>query len=98
MFRHVAVFEWTDESTPQERAAAVGALQEWAAGPATSFGRLTVGVDAGMAEGNGDVVVVMDLPDRETYAAYAADEAHQTLVREHVRPILRRRTAVQHQL
>ncbi|SEK20358.1 Stress responsive A/B Barrel Domain [Blastococcus sp. DSM 46786] len=98
MFRHVAVFEWSDEATEQERAAAVAALEAWAAGPATAFGRLTVGVDAGLADGNGDVVVVMDLPDREAYAAYAVDEAHQTLVREHVRPILRRRTAVQHQL
>ena len=59
---------------------------------------LTVGVDAGLAEGNGDVVVVMDLPDRETYAAYAADERHQAMIREHIRPILGRRCAVQHEL
>ncbi|MGY1915579.1 Dabb family protein [Blastococcus sp. SYSU DS0973] len=98
MFRHVAVFEWTEESTARQRAAAVTALEKWAAGPATAFGRLTVGVDAGLAEGNADVVVVMDLPDRETYAAYAVDEAHQALLREHVRPILRRRTAVQHEV
>jgi hypothetical protein len=97
VFRHVVVFSWTPEATPEQRDGAVAALRQWAR-DAERFGTLTVGVDAGLAEGNGDVVVVMDLPDQETYAAYAADDRHQAMIREHIRPILGRRCAVQHEL
>jgi hypothetical protein len=96
MFRHVVVFDWTPEATAEQRAAAVAALRHWGE-QARGYGTLTVGVDAGLAEGNGDVVVVVDLPDQDTYAAYAADERHQALLRDHIRPILGRRCAVQHE-
>ncbi len=97
MFRHVVVFTWAAEATPEQRSAAVDALRRWGE-QAREFGTLTVGEDAGLAEGNGDVVIVVDLPDRETYAAYAADDRHQAVIREHVRPILGRRCAVQHEM
>ncbi|MFW3169292.1 Dabb family protein [Geodermatophilus sp. CPCC 206100] len=97
MFRHVAVFSWTAGSTPEQREGAVAALRQWGE-DCREYGTLTLGVDAGLAEGNGDVAVVVDLPDRETYAAYAADERHQAVLRDHVRPILERRAAVQHEL
>lgn len=97
MFRHVVVFSWTAEATPEQRDAAVAALRRWGE-QARDLGALTVGVDAGLAEGNGDVVVVVDLPDREAYRAYAADERHQAMIREHIRPILDRRCAVQHEM
>ena len=97
MFRHVAVFTWTPESTPEQRDAAVDGLRTWAE-QCREYGTLTLGVDAGLAEGNADVVVVVDLPDRETYAGYAADDRHQALLRDLVRPILGSRCAVQHEL
>ncbi len=97
MFRHVAVFTWTTEATAEQREGAIEALRRWGE-EARGYGTLTLGVDAGLAEGNGDAVVVVDLPDRDTYAAYAADERHQRVLREHVRPILARRCAVQHDL
>lgn len=96
MFRHVVIFSWSPEAGPDQRAAAVAALRKWGV-TAAEFGRLTVGEDAGLAAGNGDVVVVVDLPDRATYAAYAADARHQVMVRDHVRPILAGRSAVQYE-
>ncbi|NEK58438.1 Dabb family protein [Geodermatophilus sabuli] len=97
MFRHVVVFTWTSESTPEQREGALAALRQWGE-DCREYGTLTLGVDAGLAEGNGNAVVVVDLPDRETYAAYAADERHLAALRDHVRPILERRCAVQHEL
>jgi hypothetical protein len=97
VFRHVAVFTWTPESAPEQRDGAVAALRNWV-GQAAGYGTVSVGVDAGLAEGNGDVVVVVDLPDEETYLAYAADDRHQALLREHIRPILGARSAVQYEL
>lgn len=97
MFRHVVLFTWTPDSTSEVREAAVAGLREWG-GQAAEYGRVSVGVDAGLAEGNGDVAVVVDLPDKQAYLAYSADERHQALLREHIRPILHARTAVQYQL
>lgn len=97
MFRHVVIFAWSAEAGAEQRDAAVAALREWGR-VATEYGTLTVGVDAGLAEGNGDVVVVVDFPDRQRYRSYTADERHEAMLREHIRPILERRFAVQHEL
>jgi hypothetical protein len=97
LFRHVVVFTWTADSTAEQRDAAVFALRRWAE-EATHYGQVTVGIDAGLTDGNGDLAVVVDLPDKDTYLAYAADERHQALLRDHLRPILASRSAVQHEL
>lgn len=97
MFRHVVMFDWNDDASPEARAAAVDALRRWGVA-AAEFGTLTVGTDAGLAEGNADVVVVVDFPDREAYAGYAADPRHLDMIAELIRPIVGRRSAVQHEL
>lgn len=95
-FRHVVMFRWTPESTPGQRAEAVAALRRWGR-DAAGYGTLVVGTDAGLSAGNHDTVVVVDLPDRETYAAYAADDRHQAMIARYIRPILAERAAVQHE-
>lgn len=94
--RHVVLFRWSAESTPQQRAGAVEALRQWGR-DAARYGTLVVGDDAGINAGNFDTAIVVDLPDRDTYAAYAADERHQQMIAEHIRPILAERAAVQHE-
>lgn len=96
-FRHVVAFRWTPESTAGQRTAAVAALEVLARDVA-DLGRLTVGVDAGLAEGNADAVVVVDFAGRDDYLAYAVDPRHVAVVTEHIRPILAERVAVQHEL
>ena len=124
MFRHVVVFSWTDEATPEQRDAAVSALRQWGE-DARRFGTLTVGVDAGLADArvHGQVRVGVAVDGDDPVAppgqragqdrrdgglphaplagdphAHAGDEQHQTMIREHIRPILGRRCAVQHEL
>jgi len=95
-FRHVVLFRWSAESTPEQRAGAVAGLQQWGT-DAKEYGTLVVGSDAGLVEGNFDTAVTVDLPDRDTYRAYAADPRHQAMIAEHIRPILAERAAVQHE-
>lgn len=95
-FRHVVLFRWTPESTAEQRDGALAALQQWGR-DAAGFGTLTVGPDAGVAEGNFDTAVVVDFPDRAAYVDYAADERHHRMIAEHIRPILHSRAAVQHE-
>lgn len=90
------LFKWKSDSTSEQRDAAIEALRQWGR-DAEQYGALTFGTDAGLAEGNWDTAVVVDLPDRDAYLAYAADERHQKMIAEYIRPILAERAAVQHE-
>ena len=96
-FRHVVMFRWTPEATAEQRAAAVAALHGLAADVA-HLGRLTVGEDAGLAEQNVDVAVVVDFARREDYLEYARHPRHLEVIAQHLRPIIAERVAVQHEL
>lgn len=94
MFRHVVMFRWHADSTDEQRAASISALHDFAVA-VTDLGTVTVGVDAGLAQGNFDAVVVADFADKDRYLAYAADPRHRELVSTHIAPILDARVAVQ---
>jgi len=97
MFRHVVLFRWADDASAEDRRAAVDALRAFG-GDVQDLGRLTVGADAGVADGNFDAAVVVDFPDAGTYRRYASDPRHVAVVSDYVKPILARRVAVQYQL
>ena len=94
-FRHVVMFRWADDASAEQRTAAIDALEQLREEIA-DLGSLTVGVDAGLAEGNADVVVVADFPSQDAYLAYAADPRHQKVVQSYLRPIIAERVALQH--
>lgn len=95
MFRHVVMFQWSPAAPETARGEAVEALRRWATQAAT-YGQVTVGTDAGLAEGNHHVAVVADFPDEASYRRYASDPDHLELVREHIAPLIDSRAAVQH--
>lgn len=95
--RHVVMFQWATTTSEQDRTAAVRALR--GLGDAVAhLCSLRVGTDARLAEGNFDVVVVADFPQAADYPTYVDHPEHQRVVREHVRPFLATRAAVQHPL
>ena len=95
--RHIALFRWRDDTTPEDIAAVEAAL---ATLPSLipelveyHFGR-----DAGLAEGNWDFAVVAGVASVEDYEAYRDHPAHQAALADRVRPHLAERAAVQHHL
>jgi hypothetical protein len=94
MFRHVVMFRWRADSTEEQQAAAIAALHAFAANVA-DLAVVTVGPDAGLAEGNYDIVVMAEFADSDGYLAYAADPRHRELLANHIKPILDSRVAVQ---
>ncbi len=94
MFRHVVMFQWTDETTASDRAAAVQALRAFGDDVA-DLGRLSVGADAGVSAGNYDAVVVVDFATREDYRSYANDPRHIAVIETSIKPHLAARAAVQ---
>lgn len=94
-FRHVVMFSWADDATEEQRDAALDALRQMAV-DLTDLGTITVGTDAGLADGNADWAVVADFPSEENYLAYQRDEEHQRIIKELIRPAIKSRTALQH--
>jgi hypothetical protein len=56
----------------------------------------SVGLDAGLVEGNFDLVVVGDFDDVDGYLAYNANADHQALIAERLKPFVAGRSAVQY--
>jgi Stress responsive A/B Barrel Domain len=97
MIRHVVIFTWSAAADAGRRAASVQALR----GLQQDVGgmeSLVVAEDAGLADGNGDVVLIADFPDAEAFSRYAQDPVHLAVVAEHVRPWLAARSALQYQI
>ncbi|MCZ2805015.1 Dabb family protein [Modestobacter sp. VKM Ac-2983] len=97
MLRHVVLFTWTEDTSPQTREATLAALRRLPqeVGGMTSF---AVGPDAGLVEGNAHAALVADFPDVEAFRAYAADPRHLAVIAEHVKPNLASRSAVQYEV
>ncbi len=95
MIRHVAMFSWDDEMTPekeQQFAAELAALAPRLAG-LRSF---HAGPDAGLVEGNFDFAVVADFDDAESYLAYRGHPEHQQIIGRFSGPHATSRASVQY--
>jgi len=97
MIRHVALMKLTAAATDADRDALLEALRQLP-GLVPEVRSYSVGVDAGLAEGNFEVVVVADFDDADGYAAYSANADHQRVLVELIRPVLAERAAVQYEL
>ena len=89
--------QWTEESTPEQRSAAVEAVRALP-DVVPTIRALSCGTDAGVAEGNFDFVAVVDFDDRAGYQTYASHPDHVRVIVELLRPIAAQRAAVQYVL
>ncbi|TAK68830.1 MAG: Dabb family protein [Actinomycetota bacterium] len=94
MLRHIAVFTWTPESTPEQRTAAVEALRSLAPILA-DLGTFGVWTDLGLGASTADAAVIAEFPGVAEYQTYAAHPEHQRVLTELVRPYLAARAALQ---
>ena len=96
MIRHVVMFRWHDDADPSavERALEEVSRLPELIGTLRSF---SVGRDAGISEGNFDLVVVADFDDRDGYRTYAQHPEHVRVGRDHLQPLAAERAAVQYE-
>jgi hypothetical protein len=97
MIRHVVIFTWSAAADAQRRAAGVQALRRLRQ-DVGGMNSLVVAEDAGLSDGNGNVVLIADFPDVEAFYRYAQDPVHLSVIAEHIRPWLTARSAVQYQV
>jgi Stress responsive A/B Barrel Domain len=95
MIRHVVVFTWSEAADAERRATSVQALRRLRQ-DVGGMQSLVVAEDAGLVDGNGDVVLIADFADVEAFYRYAQDPVHLATIAEHVRPWLAARSAVQY--
>lgn len=95
MFRHVVMMKLSEQAADKDAAAIVDSLRSLPA-VVPEIRAFSVGLDAGVSEGNFDLVVVVDFDDVEGYHAYSVNAEHQTVVAERIRPFLAGRSAVQY--
>jgi Stress responsive A/B Barrel Domain len=97
MIRHVVLFCWTEDMTPEKEkqltaelsalAPAIAGLRAYHAGP-----------DAGIVEGNFDYAVVADFDDAESYLAYRTNPEHQEIISRLTAPNARTRASLQYEI
>jgi Stress responsive A/B Barrel Domain len=96
MIRHVVMFRWKPETTPEDVAAIEEGLRKLPA-EVPEIQRYSFGADEGLNEGNFDYVVVADFASADDWRAYRDHPAHQTFIEQHSRPNTLERTAVQYE-
>jgi hypothetical protein len=97
MVRHIVLFRWKPGTSQQS----LESLEHALAGMpklCPSIRRYRFGRNLGLQEGGFDFGIVADFADAAAWREYWANEAHQKLIAEKVRPIVAERVALQLEL
>jgi len=95
MFRHVVLLTLSGDTPAGQLEQIRDELLQMAAGMDEVAG-YSVGLDAGISEGNATVAVVGDFANADDYRTYAADAVHQQIIADHIKPWITARSAVQY--
>jgi hypothetical protein len=96
MYRHVVLFRFVPESTPEQRDAVLEGLRGLPA-QIPELLDYRVGPNAGSAENNFDFAVVADFAEPEHFEVYIEHPAHEAVAATLIRPLLAERAAVQYE-
>ena len=94
MLRHLVLFDVADDASDEAVDAAVAALRGLA-DEVDVVRELHVGRDAGLADGNAGLALLVVVDDAAAWRAYQDHPAHQRVAAEQVRPVVTGRTAAQ---
>lgn len=94
MIRHVVMFRWSEEMTPDDLTAIEAGLRDLPAA-IDAIQRYTFGADIGINEGNFQFAVVADFASTDDYVTYRDDPQHRRLIEERIRPHIAERVAIQ---
>ncbi len=96
MIRHVAVFRWTPEATPEQKQRVTAELSRLPA-LIPSLRAYHLAPDLGVNQRNFDFAVAADFDDVDGYLAYRDHPEHRAILAEFIRPIIEERAAVQYE-
>jgi Stress responsive A/B Barrel Domain len=94
LIRHTVMFTWKADATEVQKKRVPEELSRLP-GVVPSIRAYVMGPDIGVNPGNYQFVVTADFDDVDGYLAYRDDPAHQAIIKEHINPIVDKRSAVQ---
>jgi len=93
-FRHVALFRWKPDATPEEIARITPALQAVAA-TLPGLRSYTCGPGLGLTPTSYDFGIVAEFEDKSGWDAYMADAEHDRIRADLINPIVEARAGIQ---
>ena len=94
MFQHIGVLTLVESATETQREALAQALRDLV-GQVPGLTAAKVLTDAGIREGNADVLFAMSFDTQDSWAAYGTHPAHVAVVEDHVKPVLTSKVFIQ---
>ena len=95
MIRNVVMVKLKPGTAPDQVERLINELQGM---QVPGMAHLSVGTEAGLREGNLDLVIVVDLDDEAAYKAYDEDAEHNRIRRDLVAPIAERVERIQYRV
>ena len=94
MLRHVTSFRWIDESTPEQRAAAIARIRKLPS-VVPEIRSLELGEDLGLRPDSPHVLMILDFDDQEGFQAYEDSPDHRAISAT-IRPLVERSAKVEY--
>jgi Stress responsive A/B Barrel Domain len=96
MIRHMVMFRWTEEATPEQKQRVVDELGRLPS-LVPSVRAFHLGYDLGLRPGNFDFALAADFDDLDGYLAYRDHPEHQAMIVRFIQPVAAQRIAVQYE-
>ena len=94
MLRHIVLLTFQDSATPEVVEDITARLRDLPE-QIPDLLRVDVGQDAGLTEGNADLLLDIEVADVDAWRAYQGHPAHRAVIVDHIGPILASRVAIQ---
>jgi hypothetical protein len=96
MIRHVVVFTWKPEATPEQIEEIASSLRNLTSS-IPAIRAYACGSDAGITKGNFNFAVVADFDDEAGFVSYRDNPGHRDIIARLITPIVAQRGAVQYE-
>jgi hypothetical protein len=96
MIRHVVVFTWKPEATPEQIKKIASELRNLTSS-IPAIRAYACGSDAGITNGTFDFAVTADFDDEAGFVSYRDDPGHRDIIQRLITPIVAQRAAVQYE-
>jgi hypothetical protein len=95
VLHHLVMLTLEQSASTEQRDAIVAGLRALP-GQVPGLRSIDVRTDEGLAEGNAEIFFRMTFQDEQAWRAYTPHPAHTALAEDHILPVLRVKTALQH--
>lgn len=96
MIRHIVLLKWVDGTSEEQHQVVLDQLGRMPE-IIPEIKSYDLHSDAGLSDGNANLVVVGDFDDADGYSIYANHPDHVQVITEHIKPIVASRSAIQYE-